>query len=189
MNEKTSKILLAVGTIVIVSLLFLNQKKNNEIKDLREFIDNERQLNQEIKKRLLELLENNKDIDPEIVNELTSIASLLEIKQETKALLSLAKIIEKLLKELYKKDQAFKEKYKRPTFSDYLEFAKINRIISADDFHLLEVLRLIRNQEAHELNVKKEHSKIAASFITGIAFVLTLTDIIKEKSTASHLIE
>ena len=90
--------LLAVAALVIVVLFFINQKKNKEIKQLKSKIDKDLQLTRDIRRRLLELVENNKEIDSEVASELTNISALLEIKQDTKALSSLSKIIEKLLK-------------------------------------------------------------------------------------------
>jgi len=172
--------LLAVAALVIVILFFINQKKNKEIKQLKSKIDKDLQLTRDVRRRLLELVEINKEIDSEVASELTNISALLEIKQDTKALSSLAKIIEKLLKQLYKYDTNFHLRYKRATFADYLEYAKEKGVISSEDFHLISVLRLIRNEEAHELNVQKEQSKITAAFVTGIAFVLTLTKMLRK---------
>ncbi|MCW5896346.1 MAG: hypothetical protein KIT50_12160 [Bacteroidetes bacterium] len=185
MTDKSSTILLAVAAVVIVALLFLNQKKTKEIKKLRTEIDQNRQLKQDVRQRLKDLLESNKDIDPQVAEELMQISALIEIKQETKALLSLAKIIEKLLKQLYKDDPEVLAKSNNPSFADYLEHAKQKKVISVEDFHLISVLRLIRNQEAHELNVKKEQSRIAAAFVAGMAFVLTLTRLLRKRVGAA----
>lgn len=75
-----------------------------KIKVLEKEIDENKNLNKEIKQKLKELIENNKDIDPEIANELGQIAALIEIKQDTKAILSLVKIIENLLHKIYEPD-------------------------------------------------------------------------------------
>lgn len=181
MPNKSDTILLAVAIILIVALLFLVQGQDAEIDQLRAEIDRNRRLNQDVRQRLKDLLLSSQDIDPQVAQELMQISALLEIKQETKAILSLAKIIENLLKQLYKDDPELLAKTKSPGFADYLQYAKDKNVISAEDFHLISVLRIIRNEEAHELNVKKDQSRIAAAFVAGIAFVLTLSSLLRRK--------
>jgi hypothetical protein len=43
-----------------------------------------------------------------------------------------------------------------------------------------EVLKIIRNQEAHDLNVKKEKSKIVACFITGLSITFALYKMVRK---------
>jgi len=181
LSDKSDAILLAVAVILIVALLFLIQGKNVEIDQLRAEIDRNRRLNRDVRQRLKDLLLSSQDIDPQVAQELMQISALLEIKQETKAILSLAKIIEKLLKQLYKDDPELLSKTKNPSFADYLQYAKDKNVISAEDFHLISVLRIIRNEEAHELNVKKDQSRTAAAFVAGFSFVLTLSRLVRGK--------
>lgn len=107
------------------------------------------------------MIESNPDIDDDISRELTSIAALLEINQQTKAVRSLAKIIENLLKKVYKDSIGFKNYLqengiRKPSFENYIVYARVDGKISKEDYHLIEVLKIIRNEEAHELDVEKE---------------------------------
>jgi hypothetical protein len=177
---------------LLIFWLFLDRdNKNKKIKALENEINENENLNKKIKSQLKELIENNPEIDPSVSNELGQIAALIEIKQETKALMALAKIIENLLKQLYKGDEKLKEiaaenKRKNPSFADYIELARLNGIISSEDYHLISVLKIIRNEEAHELNVQKEQSRIIVTFITGFATILTLTKMMKSIITTPN---
>jgi ribonuclease HII len=181
MSTKAETVLWIAAGFVILVLLYLVQKKTGEIKELKAQIDESKELTHDVRHRLLDLLKSNRDIDPQVAQELTQICALLEIQQDTKAILSLAKIIEKLLRELYQDDPDLLARKKTPSFADYLEHARDKEVISKEDFHLISVLRLIRNEEAHELAIKKEHSRIVAVFIAGIAFVLTLSRLLRKK--------
>ena len=192
MTKTNLNTVLGIVAGLLIFWLFLDRdNKNKKIIALEKEINENENLNKKIKNQLKELIENNPEIDPSVSNELGQIAALIEIKQETKALMALAKIIENLLKQLYKGDEKLKEiatenKRKNPSFADYLELARLNGIISSEDYHLISVLKIIRNEEAHELNVQKEQSRIIVTFITGFATILTLTKMIKSIITAPN---
>ena len=194
-NWKSAAITISVvAGLLTIWFLVEDNKKKRKIAELQKEIAENENLNNEIKRMLKNLINNNKDIDPKIANELGHIASLIEIKQETKAIATLAKIIENLLKELYKGDKDIKEKanlkgHKQPTFDDYLEHAKVKGIITTEDFHLLSVMKIIRNQEAHENDVKKEKSRVVASLIVGFGIILGLCKLVKQKKSAKIVME
>lgn len=171
---------------IILWLLFDREKLKLKLVDLEKEIEENNNLNKEIRKRLKELVANNKDVDAEISNELGQIAALIEIKQETKAILSMVKIVETLLNKIYSDDQrlldtAKKNNRKRPAFMDFLELALIDKVMSKEDYHLISVAKIIRDEEAHDLNVEKEKSRVLSSFISCIAIILTLCKLAKAK--------
>jgi len=172
--------------LLILWLLYQLQQKTSKITELMKEIQENKYINEDVKKRLKELVQSNRDLDPDVANELLQISALIEIKQESKAIAGLAKIIENLLKRLYKDDPEFKERITQlkkttPSFSDYIDYAKDKNVISPEDYHLVSVLRLIRNEESHELNVVKDPSHIIASFFAGIAVIITLTKLIRQR--------
>jgi len=175
MSDKTDTVLLATAALLLVLLIFLYYKKEHELQELRSQLDANQQITDEVRKRLRELIDSGLDVDSPVVQELLQIIPLLEIKQESKAILALAKIIENLLRELYRDDVSFHSKFNKrsngPNLYEYLEHARGQEIISMQDYHLLSILRLIRNEEAHELDVEKEGSRIAAALLAGISFV------------------
>lgn len=185
--KKIAPILLFIGGVIIIFLLIANDNKDKKIKELKKEIDEHEDLTKEIKKKLKELIENNSDVEPAIANELSQIVALLEIKQDMSAVLKLAKIIENLLKELYKNDEKVKQiaqnnNRKRPVFADYLEHGKNEGVISTEDYHLISVLKIIRNEEAHDLDVKKEKSRIISSIVCGVGLILGLCRLLKRKT-------
>ena len=112
-------------------------------------------------------------------------------QKKSRPLSALAKIIENLLKKLYKQDQSFRDFLKKNSrkgvFHDYLEFARIKGVISTEDYYLVSVLKIYRNEEAHELNVQKDTNKIVTAFITGISMMIVLSKklkLIAQKSDA-----
>lgn len=193
MSKNFGAVIGLVVAIVIIYLLADKFKLEEKVKELQQEIDENEDMNKEIRVRLSELIHNQKDIDPKISAELGQIVALLEIKQDTSAVMKLAKIIENLLKELYKGDTELKELAKAygrktPVFADHLEHAKNKKIISTEDYHLLSVMKIIRNEEAHDLAVHKDKSKIIAAFITGLGLILALARMLKKKSLGPELV-
>ena len=186
-NSKFDTILAVVAGFLILFLLIDNDKKKRQIISLKKEIEDNENITKEIKKKLTELIQNNPEIDQKIAVELGQTVALLEIKQNTTAVFKLAKIIENLLKEFFNEDAGLKklsEKNgrKTPVFADYLEYARDKKILTNEDFHLLSILKIIRNEEAHDLDVRKENSKIIAVFISGINFILGLCKRLDKKS-------
>ncbi|WP_258100623.1 hypothetical protein [Marinoscillum pacificum] len=175
---------LAVVAGMIILWLALDRKKLiATVDNLEKVIEENDLITKEIKSRLKELVQSDDHLDEDTQAELMSISGLIEIKEETKALSALAKIIENLLKKLYKQDQSFKDFLKKNNrkgvFHDYLEFARIKGVISTEDYHLVSVLKIYRNEEAHELNVQKDTNKIVTAFITGISMMIVLSKKLK----------
>lgn len=186
-DSKIGNILAIAAGFIIIWLLIDNDKKKKKIIELKSEIDENENLTVEIKRQLTDLIQNNKEVDPKLSSELGQIVGLLEIKQDATAVLKLAKIIENLLKELYKDDAELKELAKTkgrksPVFADYLEHARNKEIFSSEDYHLLSILKIIRNEEAHELDIRKEKSRIIAVFISGLGLVLGLCRLLNKKT-------
>jgi hypothetical protein len=187
MSNGFTKALTIIIAVIAVAAIIDNHLKKLEIARLKRELEENENLTEEIKKRLKELVTNSDHVDPLVAEELKQIAELIEIKQETKAILSLAKIIENLLKELYKeniedvKNIAKLHGRKRPVFADYLEHAKNKQVISNEEYHLISLLKIIRNEEAHDLGVKKEKSRLIACFTAGLGIVFALSSLLKLK--------
>jgi hypothetical protein len=177
---------------IIAFLVIDNNNKTKKIKELKKDIDENEDLTKEIKQKLTELIENNLEVEPKIASELTQISALIEIKQDNSAVLKLAKIIENLLIELYKGDIKVKEiakqnNRKNPVFADYIEHGRNEKVISSEDYHQLSVLKIIRNEEAHQLDIKKDKSRIVSPFICGVGLVLALCRMLKKKTIAADV--
>ncbi len=158
------------------------KKMIDELKsEVNEIIDNKDELPREIKNQLKNLIEEYKDIDEKVTNELLSVTALIEIKEETKAILSLAKIIENLLKRIYKEDPELSSQTKgrHLNFSDYINHAHRNNILGKDEFHFLNGVREVRNEEAHEIGVRKERNILYTSMLIGVAIIIKLSTLLK----------
>lgn len=202
MKEKDWIVLVVIAGIVIY-LITEHKKKNREIDELKkknkklydslnvqnEFLKMQQEINldiiekneltDEIKEQLKKLVDEYKGINEDITTELLRVSAFIDIKAELKAIETLVKIIENLLKELYSENEEFSTKYKRPRLVDYIEFAKSENKISKDEFHFINGLREIRNEEAHELNVQKEKNWIISAFLTSISVIVKLGTMIK----------
>lgn len=169
------------------------KKKNNQLEfhnlayrqkmtELEEMIENSDQIEDSLKEKLNELISTYKDIDEKVSTELISAMALIEAKQTTKAAFSLAKIVENLLEEKYQQSEGFKQfvkdnnkgKSKKPTFHDYLEYAKEKKDLTQDQYYFAKGLKEIRNEEGHELGVEKETNWIQSAFLIGIGLILKL---------------
>lgn len=179
-------ILIAAG-LLILFLAIDNNDKQQRLAALQREIDRQQALDKKVRQMLHDLVEQNKSVDPALANELTQIITLLNIKQDATALMKLAKVIENLLLELYGKDEELKAKVKarnrkKVVFADYLEHAKEKGLIGKEDFHLIAVLKEIRNDEAHKLGVVKEVTRAAAALVAGIGFVMSLCRLLKRNT-------
>lgn len=185
MNSKNANLVLgAIAIIFIAVVLHSNRKMNERIKELENALNSNSLISEKIKEQLLDLLARHPHIDEDVKQELSQIALLIGIQQESKAILSLTKIIENLLKNFLKEDTDFKTQLKKkskPVFADYLDYAKNSKLISTHDYHLISVLKGMRNEEAHELNVATDRGKLVGCFISGVSVVLTLYNMIKKK--------
>ncbi len=187
-----------LGLLVIAILVYyLNEKrkrekalieeKDKENKALRnvidgltnevnEIIDSKNELTGSTKEQLKSLIQEYKDIDEKVAEELISINALIEIKEETRAVFGLAKIIENLLKRIYKGDVELK---KNPRFVDLINHAKEKKLLKNEECHFLNGIRAIRNEEAHDLAIKKSRNIIETSMLVGITIIFKLSSTIK----------
>lgn len=167
----------------------INAVKHHEInmKSLKEMIKESNHIEEEVKKKITTLINDYNNIDVKVSNELLAAMTLIEAKQPTKAAFSLAKIVENLLEEKYSKSELFKEfikkrnngKKRNPVFNDFLEYAKDQKLIEKEEFHFAKGLKEIRNEEGHELDVKKHENTLATAFFTGIGLIMKLGQLVK----------
>jgi len=68
-----------------------------------------------------------------------------------------------------------------------LEHAQDKGVVSSEDYHLLAVLKGIRNEEAHENGVKMERSRLVAALVAGIAIVMSLCRLLKRTSVNTEV--
>lgn len=145
--------------------------------EVNEIIDKKDELSEDVKSQLKSLIEEYKDIDEKVTDELLSVTTLLEIKEDTKAIMGLAKIIERLLKQIYSEDNELRDNAR---FVDLIEHAKRKNLIENEEYHYLNGLRTIRNEEAHGVGVKKNYNIVSSSLLIGVSIILKLAHVMKQ---------
>lgn len=74
---------------ILATYFYMQNKENKKkIKELEKEVEESESFNKQIKLKLIDLIENNKDLDPKISSELEEIASLIENKHDLKAITS-----------------------------------------------------------------------------------------------------
>lgn len=186
MSNKNVGVTITISALIAVVIWLLVQKtKDEKIKNkLQDALNSQNLLTETIRAKLLVLLEQNPHIDESVKAELTDIAALLSLQQEASAILKLAKIIENLLKKLFKHDPEFKGWYKNkggkrsPDFAHFLDFAYDKKMVSKEDYHNISALKSLRNQEAHEMNIAKDKTKLVGFFIAGLIITVELYNLV-----------
>jgi len=189
--KKVNVALAGISSLAIILLIFLwldnekIKKQKSKIEELEKdkllllkehLSSNESKLGSELRTQIERLIEEYKGINEDIVSELVSILQLININEETKAIRSLATIIENILKEKIGDDAEFKQKKKRYSLANLLSYAKEINIITKHEFSFGWLLKDIRNEESHELNVnsKKPENWKTIAFFAGIEIIFKL---------------
>lgn len=147
--------------------------------EINEIIEQQHDLSESVKKELKKLIENYQNIDEEIRNELISANALMEIKQDSKATLSLVKIIENLFKKIYNNNEEFNAKYsKSKVLDNYIEFAKEKEHLTKDEYHFMKGVKELRNKEAHKPGVKLSELLGATAILIGLQLIFKLSRLI-----------
>ncbi len=184
---KKNNVLLIGIALVAAALIYYLIENNRKLKfqenRIKELEENKIQLikdslsksalTEEIKNQVLELINEYKDIDEDISNELISVLSLIGIDQIEKAIKDLAKIIENLLKDNFLNDEKFKNK-KFVSLGKLIELAKESGLFNNKEYNAVCVLKEFRNEESHELNVKYGSNWQMIGLLGGIEIIFKL---------------
>lgn len=187
-------VLIALLFITIGALFWwaISENRKNTLKDkIIRRLTNE---NDEIRKGYLDLLQRflilKGETAPDILEELEKLKeSLSTLNKDAHialgnviglvndgyyetAVRDLAKIIENILKEKIDVDASFKKK--RDLFN-FLQHAKECKWIKPHEHAYADLIRLMRNNDSHEWNVKEEPHKIGLAIFAGIEIVYSLT--------------
>lgn len=150
-------------------LLGVAQQQNNRLNqlnfELKKTIESKENLPDEIKNNLNKLITDFDKLDKNIAEELISISALIEIDEKPKAIFSLSKIIENLLKKVFEG---------KLNFVRLIEKAKEEKLLTSEECYFVNGIRMIRNKEGHEVNVKIENHLTASSFMIGIGIISKL---------------
>ncbi|KJS04687.1 MAG: hypothetical protein VR77_10700 [Flavobacteriales bacterium BRH_c54] len=193
-NKTVFYVIGAVAGLVIIWLVLDRMEKNLKIteldkknkekddinKKLQETIEESTEIPLEVKKQLEKLIQQYQNVDNDVTQELMSASSLIEIKEFSKAIGVLTKIIENLLKEKYSSDtvlinKAKKKGRKAPALVDFIEHARDEKFITPEEFHFANGLRELRNGDAHILNPKKTKMLTSSAFLSAVDLILKIS--------------
>lgn len=183
-------ILLIIVLVLWAIAWYLDYKqRQKQIKQSAEAIDLQRMLllmkdiqtNKEgdISTKLLEKKKWFDTFAPAYSKDLNEIAILYKEEINETAILKTAKLLENFLKHKYSKTSPFiawkQNKYPnvkgKPTFEKYLEYALSINDITKDEFNFITGIKHIRNQEAHQINVKYGSNMCNAAIYTFLHIV------------------
>lgn len=146
---------------------------------MQEIIKREPSLPKVVIEQLLHLASNYETRNKKIAGELKSVVRLLEVQEYSKAVMSIAKIIEVILKNKLSKHPVFKQrlikedgKKRHAVFFDYLEHAKEYRLLNKSEYNFALAIKEHRNEEAHDLAIKRELNYNIGSILTGIELII-----------------
>lgn len=199
MSNKNITIVISVVAIaailVAVYLYYDNEKLKTKIKELEEdklklILDSLKRnpdLSEEIKQQIQKLINDFKNIDSKISNELAQALQLLQIGQVENAIEDLVKIIEHLLVTHYQNNNEFKTwlktEKKKSDLHNLLTFCKKDEKINDIEFQFFVAIKTIRNKEDHTLDLKLDNYLNASGLITAIGGIFKLASIVYPKKS------
>ncbi len=185
----------SIGALLVIAVLlawvFLDEKKRNGMlkraivkleKDheqlkldyldlLQKVLEIDERMTPDVVRELEQLKEKAQYLDALVHVELSSVIDLVNSGKHEKAVKDLAKIIENVLKMKAEKDQEFKGKC---TLENLINFAGIKEWISKEEVALAHLLRGHRNEESHQLAIKKPLHEMGLHIFAGIKIIYRL---------------
>lgn len=197
----SKKVLFIVGATALICIILIWWLKNQEIKKINEaseekdnfinelelsnfelineILKTEKTLPDNVRNQVINLIEKYQIKDNKIAIELESVIKLIESGEYEKAVMSIAKIIENILKKKFEKDKEFNAhlinqdgKKRRAVFNEFIEYAKKIKLFSKAESQFALGLKELRNEEAHELAVKRKANFNLGSILTAIELVI-----------------
>ena len=145
----------------------------DRLKLIQESLKNSN-LTNEVKNQISKLITDYENLDENVTNELISILSLIEINQEEKAIKDLAKIVENILFDKFKKEEEFKKFKTFIPLANLIEYAKKIKLFNKKEYNASCILREIRNEESHKLNLKYGSNWQMIGLLGGIEIIFKL---------------
>lgn len=187
-----------IGALILIVIVLgwwlINEKTRNSLKDrtirrltnendeirkayldlLQRFMLLHNHANPDILKELEKLKELTVNLDREIHLAIDKVISLINDGHYEVAIRDLGKIIENILKAKIKEDTTFKKKH---DLKHYLEHAKECKWIKAHEHGFAELIRILRNEDSHELNVKVEPHQFGLAVFAGVEIIYSLNSL------------
>ncbi len=190
MNKKNLIIGLSALTVIstcVATYFYFENKKNKKLINgleqdnlqlILDSIKSNKNLSEEIKKQLNNLVNEFEEIEIKVSNELVQALQLFQIGQIENAIEDLVKIIEHLLKVHYQHDSNFQEwlkkEKKKLDLHNLLTFCNIEKKISEIEYRFYIAVKAIRNKEDHEIDLKLDDYINASGLITAIGGIMKI---------------
>ncbi len=187
MSNKDTTILILTAIAGILGYFLIQEANKNKantkrikalekdrLKLMKDAIENSDHLSKEIKDQIHKLIDEYQEIDEEVAKELVSVLSLVNIGQHEQAIKDLAKIIENMLSEKYKDESKFKSFKKYIPLAKLIEHAKEVKFFSSKEYNASCILKDIRNEVSHELNVRYGSNWQVIGLLGGIEIIFKL---------------
>lgn len=135
---------------------------------LQQVMETKEKVTPDVIKELDDLKEKAKTLDTLVHVELSSVIQQVNTGHNEKAVKDLAKIIENVLKMKAQKEAEFKD---QPTLNNLIKFASVKQWLPAEDVAVAHSLRNLRNEESHDLAVKKPLHEMGFLLFAGIKLI------------------
>jgi uncharacterized protein (UPF0147 family) len=177
---------LIIGYLVYCNLNLRkeNQKLESENQEyhyrylslLEQYMNKTSSVPSDAKRQLSELQKKFTNINEDVSVELTAVMELLNESKESIAIEKLTKIIENVLSDRLMKESGNMES-KKMTFMESIKEAVKSNIVCKRLGAFIDALRVIRNEEAHELNVQLSNNETLLYVLAGIHILCELSQI------------
>lgn len=158
---------------------YISELEANNFELINEILKTDKTLPDNVKEQIINLIEKYKIRNVKVAIELESVIKLIENGEYEKAVMSITKIIENILKDKFAKDENFQihlknenGKKRKAVFNEFIEYAKSIKILTKAECQFALGLKELRNEEAHELAVKREVNFNLGSILTAMELVI-----------------
>jgi hypothetical protein len=180
-----------IAALLIFAWIALSEKQKSKLKDkviqklaqqnhqlklayvelLEKILAFESKITPDVLKDLEELKEKARYLDELVHVELSEVVDLVKNGKGEKAVRDLGKIIENVLRMRAEKDENFK---KKPTLHNLIEHAGVCNWLNSSEVSVANHIRDLRNEESHQLAVRKPSHEIGFAIFGGIKLIYTL---------------
>ncbi len=182
-------ITLVVMAVVIVYFMIMQKQLSDQIQKLQaekaeaeagylklleDYMNKTKSIPESARIKLEELKNTYARINPDIEAELITVLDLLDGGKEAIAVEKLTKIVENVLKERLNVEAAGGKNDKRKTFMEMIREAIKMNVICERLGAFMNALRVMRNEEAHELNVQLDQNETLIYLLTSVHVLFEL---------------
>jgi len=193
--NKNAIIIFVVVILILGAVLYFTnrslqiekqKRKEAEQANVRLIMDSirrQKSFTETVKHELDLLAKQFETIEPDVTAKIAKAIQLIEINQTENAIEDLAVVMENLLEDYYKKDNAFISwmKSRRTDLHHLLTYCNKDKKINDVELQFFLGVKTIRNKEDHTLNQKLDEYLNATGLIVGIGAIDKIASFWKER--------